>query len=342
MNLKRKDAAPHTRRQLLQGVAALVPLLLSENPASAQDGDLVLVLGASGLIGQYVSKELMARGYRVRGVTRKVEEAKEKLGRRIDWVSAELSDPSTLASAMPGVSKVIFVAGARGQGGVEKNRKIYAEAVGELARLSTIQGVDKFILLSSGGVTLDSPSWPEYIKDVLFWKSRGENLLRASGTPYSIVRCYSLAEEDEAPSRKANGKRGTSTGDLQLYQGDRPDVGGLISRHDLAVVTVEAMEHSPPGDGKTSQGTTFEVIDRELQYYQCEQGTCVGRVQPRKEKKRGTTALVAKSPSYKKAAGVAADYDSSSSSSSSVCSSSEEIDCEWREALRRLPLDKPR
>lgn len=50
--------------------------------------------------------------------------------------------------------QVIFVAGAKGQGS-EKNRKVYAEAVGELASLSAAQGVSKFILLSSGGVTIE-------------------------------------------------------------------------------------------------------------------------------------------------------------------------------------------
>lgn len=155
---------------------------------------------------------------------------------------------------------------------------------------------------------------------------------RASGTPYSIVRAYSYSGEDEEPLKPivARGKRGSSTGDLQLLQGDRcalspcrdnllrryewklvnwrapslprrlltfsptvplllfcpisgrveecdatqfgpvhasdwwffhcrPEIGGLISRHDLAVVAVEAMEHAPAGNGRTSQGTTFEV-----------------------------------------------------------------------------------
>ncbi len=88
------------------------------------------------------------------------------------------------------------------------------------------------------------------------------------------------------------------------------------------------------------------MIDRELQYFQCEEGTCVGRVQPRKAKNRAPSGkLVVQSETVQKQSNTVSDFDDAtegSFSSSSLCSSSEDIDCrEWREVLRTLPLDKP-
>ena len=57
------------------------------------------------------------------------------------------------------------MAGAKGRD-KDRSRKVYAEAVGELAALSTAHGVSKFILLSSGGVTIDRYAY------YLFWQEK--------------------------------------------------------------------------------------------------------------------------------------------------------------------------
>ena len=55
---------------------------------------------------------------------------------KVEWVAGDLNDKSTIAPTMTGVKKVIFAAGAHGWEDIENNRRIYAEAVGEIARVS--------------------------------------------------------------------------------------------------------------------------------------------------------------------------------------------------------------
>ena len=55
---------------------------------------------------------------------------------KVEWVAGDLNDKSTIAPTMTGVKMVIFAAGAHGWEDIENNRRIYAEAVGEIARVS--------------------------------------------------------------------------------------------------------------------------------------------------------------------------------------------------------------
>ena len=63
-------------------------------------------------------------------------------------------------------------------------------------------------------------------------KYRGEQLLRASWVPYTIVRAYSLYNEANAEETKAD----TATA---VLQGDPEGVGGVIIWENLARVSVE-------------------------------------------------------------------------------------------------------
>jgi uncharacterized protein YbjT (DUF2867 family) len=69
--------------------------------------------------------------------------------------------------------------------------------------------------------------------DVLIWKLKGEDYLRASGLPYTIVRPGGLLNE-------AGGK-----GDIVLEQGDRKFTGSTLTipREDVATITVQALRH---------------------------------------------------------------------------------------------------
>ena len=99
--------AVQNRRAFLRVLPSVAPFFLGIAPAAAEESNTVLVLGATGLIGQYVTKELRARGYRVRGLTRRVEEAKASLGSDgVEWVQGDLMEPSSLAGVMSGVDKV--------------------------------------------------------------------------------------------------------------------------------------------------------------------------------------------------------------------------------------------
>lgn len=203
----------------------------------------MLVLGADGGIGKYVCRELRVRGYKVRGLTRQAASS-NGLDADVEWVVGDLNKKADLAPAMKGVKKVIFAAGAHGFEDIENNRRIYSEAVAEIARLGKAEGTDRFLLISSAGMQLvnplsdsfeDPPRLSKYLRDVLKWKLRGEQLLRNSGLPYTIIRAYSL---NNNAADIAQNKDDTA---IAILQGENKDVSGVISRENLAQVNVECV-----------------------------------------------------------------------------------------------------
>jgi uncharacterized protein YbjT (DUF2867 family) len=97
----------------------------------------------------------------------------------------------------------------------------------------------RFIQVSSAGVTrpgrpgLDLESEPpavrmnEQLGGILTWKLRGEDAIRASGLPYTIIRPCALTEEPGGDG-------------LMFEQGD--NIKGQVSREDIAELCVQALE----------------------------------------------------------------------------------------------------
>ncbi|MBF2015902.1 MAG: CIA30 family protein [Rivularia sp. T60_A2020_040] len=112
------------------------------------------------------------------------------------------------------------------------------------------QTLPQFILVSSAGVTrpgrpgINLEEEPPAVKlndqlgGILTWKLKGEDTLRASGIPYTIIRPCALTEE---PGGK----------ELILEQGD--NIRGKISREDVAKLCVQALQEP------SACNVTFEV-----------------------------------------------------------------------------------
>ncbi|MDZ8263635.1 CIA30 family protein [Nostoc sp. ChiQUE01b] len=108
----------------------------------------------------------------------------------------------------------------------------------------------QFLLVSSAGVTrprrpgINLDEEPPAVKlndqlgGILTWKLKGEDSLRESGIPYTIIRPCALTED-------AGGK------ELIFEQGD--NIRGKISREDVAELCVQALELG------TASNVTFEV-----------------------------------------------------------------------------------
>ena len=108
----------------------------------------------------------------------------------------------------------------------------------------------KFVMVSSAGVTrpgrpglnLDEEPPAVRLNDqlggILTWKLKGEDALRSSGIPYTIIRPCGMTEEA--------GSKG-----LIFDQGD--NIKGLVSREDIADLCVEVL------DKTEANGVTFEV-----------------------------------------------------------------------------------
>src|SRR6476469_9159386 len=116
------------------------------------------------------------------------------------------------------------------------------------------QTFPRFVMVSSAGVT--RPGRPginleeeppavrmnDMLGGILTWKLKGEDCVRSSGIPYTVVRPCALTEE---PGGKA----------LIFEQGD--NIRGKVSREDIAELCVEALEQPQ------ACNVTFEVKEGE-------------------------------------------------------------------------------
>ena len=116
------------------------------------------------------------------------------------------------------------------------------------------QYLPQFIMVSSAGVTrpgrpgLNLAEEPPAVRmndqlgGILTWKLRGEDAVRASGIPYTIIRPCALTEE-------SGGKA------LIFEQGD--NIKGKVSREDISELCVQALEEPQ------ACNVTFEVKETE-------------------------------------------------------------------------------
>ncbi|MGF1492678.1 MAG: CIA30 family protein [Microcoleaceae cyanobacterium] len=112
------------------------------------------------------------------------------------------------------------------------------------------ESLPQFVMVSSAGVTrpgkpgLDLEEEPPAVRmndqlgGILTWKLRGEDVVRSSGIPYTIVRPCALTEESGGQS-------------LMVDQGDT--IKGKVSREDIAELCIQALNQPE------ARNTTFEV-----------------------------------------------------------------------------------
>lgn len=192
----------------------------------------VLVAGATGRTGQQIVKHLLKDGYHVRALVRDPVTAKEQLGPDVEYVQGDVREPATVVAALRGASAVISSLAARGKEGPNRPEVIDFEGVRNLVNAGKAARVRQFVLVSSRGVTQADHALNRVFGNVLVWKLRGEDELRASGLAYTIIRPASLLNEPG------------STGGLAFEQGDRK-VGSALSipREDVASVCVQALKY---------------------------------------------------------------------------------------------------
>jgi uncharacterized protein YbjT (DUF2867 family) len=149
--------------------------------ASHQDSveRVILVTGATGTQGGAVARELLARGYEVRGLTRNTESnrarAMSDLG--VDMVRGDFDDAESLAAAMKGVHGVFAVTNTweHGYDGEVRHGRQLVDAALEA-------GVKHFVFTSVASADAGT--------GIPHFESKGEieAYLRGSGMEYSVVR----------------------------------------------------------------------------------------------------------------------------------------------------------
>ncbi|TAP28477.1 MULTISPECIES: SDR family oxidoreductase [Micrococcaceae] len=195
----------------------------------------VLVVGATGSVGQYAVAESIAQGYTTRALVRSGSST-SRIAKGAQIVVGDLTKAETLTDALADVDAVVFTHGASyGDAGA-------SEAVDYGAVKNVLQALDgrkvRIALMSSIGVTVTGGTHD--------WKRRGERLVRASGNSYTIVRpgWFDYNADDQLA--------------ITLLQGDTRRAGspadGVIARHQIARVLIDSL--SAP----QSQRLTVELV----------------------------------------------------------------------------------
>jgi uncharacterized protein YbjT (DUF2867 family) len=218
---------------------------VADEAALKTDGELILVAGATGRTGKLVVSELLSNGYRVRAFVRNADEAREKIDADIDFAVGDVRERESIDSSLDGVSAIICAIGA-GRGDPSNGPEfVDYGGVKNLVEAAGDAELRQFVLMSSGGVTHEDHVLNKMFDNVLIWKFKGEEAVRNSGVPYTIVRPGGLIDKPSDPSA------------VILQQGDSGE--GMIPRADVAVVLVRSLQY------REALGKTFEVTSGDME-----------------------------------------------------------------------------
>ncbi len=203
--------------------------------------DTVLVVGATGQTGRLLVRDLAAAGYTVRAFSRSETKARELLGDEVEIAVGDVKSEESVRAAMLGVDRVVSAVGAGGATGPDSPEQVDYLGVEKLAVAAAAANVKHFVLISSMGATHEDHPLNRMFGNVLIWKAKGEQALRDSGVPYTIVRPAGLLNEPGGQGR------------VVVVQGDPREAGGTLARADVSTVCVQALAH------ESSRGKTFEI-----------------------------------------------------------------------------------
>lgn len=236
--------ADRGRRRFVALAALLVvgPLAASVAPAQegapkpppvlpSMKGETVVVAGATGRTGKVVVQLLREQGAKVRGFSRKVDEARAAMP-DVEWVAADVRDTKSIQGIARGADRMVIALGSNSfRDPSNKPEEVDDAGVARLAAEARAAGLKHVVLVSSAGVTRPPQGEERFAKlmnNVMTSKLRGEDALRKSGVPYTVLRPVGLWD-------KPAGQLG-----IALVPGD-PPISAMIARADVAAVAVQAL-----------------------------------------------------------------------------------------------------
>lgn len=188
-----------------------------------------LVIGASGQIGQLITKTLVETEEDARALVRDKSKLDHLEGSDLEIVEADLE--GDFSHAFDGIDNVIFVAGSGGSTGADKTLLIDLWAAKKAVDYAKAANVKQFIMVSSIGA--DDPEAIESdIKPYLVAKHMADQYLMASGVPFTIIRPGPLT--NEKGQGKITIKRPNSREEMAIPRADvAKSVLFILSKDDL-------------------------------------------------------------------------------------------------------------
>lgn len=202
----------------------------------------VLVVGANGQIGRHFVKLLSEDSKHTPiAMIRSEEQISFFNSLNVESVLVSLEDSvQDIAEVMKGCDAVVFTAGSGGATGADKTLLIDLDGAAKSIEAAQQTGTERFLMVSA--IYADRRDlWSEEMAPYYVAKHHADNILRASGLAYTIVRPGALTNE---------------AGTGKIAAGEQLD-RGAIPREDVAQVLYQAFENDH------LIGKTFEVVSGE-------------------------------------------------------------------------------
>jgi NADH dehydrogenase len=167
---------------------------------------MILVVGATGVVGGDVCRQLAARGEKLRAVVRPTSSPARVAGLRelgAELVEGDLCDPGSLVRACTGANAIVSTASALGS----RRERDTIDAVDHWGQLDLVDaaeatGVERFVYVSLPEPAFAEPSPLSEAKRAVEYR------LRASSIEWTVLRPAALMEFWFAPERGFDLERG--------------------------------------------------------------------------------------------------------------------------------------
>ncbi|MFE9039519.1 SDR family oxidoreductase [Streptomyces sp. NPDC012421] len=202
----------------------------------------IAVIGGAGRVGGLVARRLHRLGTPVRVVSRRPEHGPVPPPEGVETHRADVRYADTLGPALAGCAGVVFSVepGTAESGPDCPESTVYDGVRNVLAAAAADGGRPHIVLVSQIFVTRRDHPMNAYGR-LLDWRLRGEEAVRESALPYTVIRPSWLTDDTTAGSR------------VRLEQDDRGS--GWVSRSAVAEACVRALR-TPEAAGRT-----FEIYN---------------------------------------------------------------------------------
>ena len=245
---------------------------------------LILVVGATGGVGQLTVAKLINKGWTVRLLTRNSEKAQKLFNNQAEIIEGDLRQPQTLPPATFKITHLISCVGTTAfpsdkwelefpnrwnyltvyfnrqqaiQQGKNSPQKIDAEGIINLINACP-NNLQRFVLVSSCGV-LRKEQFPFKLLNlfgVLDAKKQGEDALIKSGIPYTIIRPARLIDGPFTSYDLNSLLQATTAGKKGVVIDTGERISGETSRLDVANACVECLFTD------MTKNKIFEIVNR--------------------------------------------------------------------------------
>jgi uncharacterized protein YbjT (DUF2867 family) len=195
----------------------------------------VVIAGGHGKIARRLTRLLVARGDRVRGLIRNPDHAEDLRADGSEPVVCDLESASDadVAGAVEGAEAVVFAAGAGPGSGAERKLTMDRDGAVRLLEAARSAGVPRYVIVSSVGAE-SPPAGDDVFSVYLRAKAEADRVLADSDRDWTIVR-PGMLQDDPGQGR---------------VRVQRDPIRAEVSRDDVAAV-LAAVLHEPRSVGRT-------------------------------------------------------------------------------------------